>query len=147
MYSSSSISWLILKLLAVIVFEISWLQIFKAKICKGQWLKKYIILFLFSPGYLLIIFYQLTKFAVICWNSFWDILITSFQCQNLQRTITKKNIITFSLIFTRLSTEPRSCYMFWYILITKYICFGWEIGKIYFSYALLSGGLIYQCNK
>ena len=35
-YSLSSISWLSLKLLAVIVFEISWLQVLKAKICKGQ---------------------------------------------------------------------------------------------------------------
>ena len=35
-YSLSFISWLSLKLLAVIVFEISWLQVFNAKICKGQ---------------------------------------------------------------------------------------------------------------
>ena len=35
-YSSSSISWPSLKLLAVIVFEISWLQIFKVQICKGR---------------------------------------------------------------------------------------------------------------
>ena len=34
--SSSSISWPSLKPLAVIVFEISWIQIFKVKICKGR---------------------------------------------------------------------------------------------------------------
>ena len=36
MYSSSSISWQRLKLLAVIVFEISWLHIFKVQIRKGR---------------------------------------------------------------------------------------------------------------
>ena len=35
-YSLSSISWPSLKLLAVTVFEISWLQVFNAKVCKGQ---------------------------------------------------------------------------------------------------------------
>ena len=39
----------------------------------------------FLPGYLLIIFYQLTKINATCCNSFLDILITSFQCQNLER--------------------------------------------------------------
>ena len=39
-YSSSSISWPSLKLLAVIVFEISWLQIFKVLIFKGRLFKK-----------------------------------------------------------------------------------------------------------
>ena len=35
-HSSSSISWPSLKFLAVIVFGISWLQIFKVQICKGR---------------------------------------------------------------------------------------------------------------
>ena len=48
--------------------------------------------------FLLIILYQLTKFEAPSYNSFWDILVTSFQCQNLQRAITWKNKITFFLI-------------------------------------------------
>ena len=47
--------------------------------------KNEIISFKVSPGYLLIIFYQLTKFEATCCNSFWDILITSFQCQKFAK--------------------------------------------------------------
>ena len=39
-YLSPSISWPSLKLVAVIVFEIAWLQIFKVKICKGRYFEK-----------------------------------------------------------------------------------------------------------
>ena len=66
------------------------------KFAKGNNSKKYNNFFLFSPGYLLIIWYQLTKFEGTFCNSFWDILITSFQCQNLQRAITKKDFFSFS---------------------------------------------------
>ena len=69
-YSLLSISRLSLKLLAIIVFEISWLQVFNAKICKGQYFEKIHFYFELSPGYELIIFYQLTKFEATCCNSF-----------------------------------------------------------------------------
>ena len=39
-YSSSSTNWPCLKLQAIIFFEIFWLQVSNAKICKGQLLKK-----------------------------------------------------------------------------------------------------------
>ena len=48
-----------------------------------------------DPGGLFIIFYQMTIFEAASYNNFRDILITSFQCPNLQRAITRKNKITF----------------------------------------------------
>ena len=43
--------------------------------------------FKFSPGNLLIILYQLTKFEAPSYNSFRDITITNLQSPNLQREI------------------------------------------------------------
>ena len=40
-----------------------------------------------SPVYLLIILYQLTKFEAPKYNAYLEILISSFQCPNLQRAI------------------------------------------------------------
>ena len=37
----------------------------------------------------------LTKFEATCCNSFCDILIASFQCQNLHRAITQKKKTSF----------------------------------------------------
>ena len=51
--------------------------------------------FNFHQVHLPIIFYQLTKFEATCCNSFWDILTTSFQCQNLPRVITRKNFFFY----------------------------------------------------
>ena len=93
--------------------------------------KKIILFFKFSPGYLLIIFYQLTKFEATCCNSFWDVLTTSFQCQNLQRAVTRKNTtiyFNFSsgyrlIIFYQLTKiEATCCHKFWDILITSFQC-------------------------
>ena len=66
------------------------------KFAKGKNLKCF---FRFSPSYLLIIFDQLAKFEATCCNSFWDILITSFQCQNLQKSITQNKFNNFFLNF------------------------------------------------
>ena len=56
------------------------------KFAKGKNSKKKITTFFkFSPGNLLIIFYQLTKFEDTCFDSFWDILITSFLCQKVAK--------------------------------------------------------------
>ena len=52
--------------------------------------KNRVILYYFSPNYLLIILYQLTKFEATSCKKKWDILITSIQCQNLQMAITRK---------------------------------------------------------
>ena len=57
------------------------------KFAKGNNSKVFV--FKFSPGYLLSIFYQLTKFEATCCNSFRDFFTISFQCQNLQRAITR----------------------------------------------------------
>ena len=53
-------------------------------------IKKKQLFFIFSPGYLLIILYQLTKFEAPRCNTFRDIMITNFQSPNLQREIIKK---------------------------------------------------------
>ena len=84
-YSISSISCPSLKLLAVIVFEIpSFLcPNFQRAITKNN-----NFFFKFSPGYLLIILYLLTKFEAPSCYTFWDILITKL---NSQRAITCKN--------------------------------------------------------
>ena len=40
--------------------------------------KNFFIFFKFSPGYLHIIFYQLTKFEATCCDSFWGISMQKF---------------------------------------------------------------------
>ena len=90
------------RLLAVIVFEISLLEVFDVHFAKGInsknakviW-KKYIFVcccFLFSPGNLLITLYQLSIFGVPSCNVFLRYQV-NFLCQNLQRAITKKNVV------------------------------------------------------
>ena len=87
------------------------------------------LFFKFSPGYLLIFFYQLTKLEATCCKSFLDILTTSFQCQNLQRAITRKKKILFLkfspgyllIIFYQLTNfEASCCNSFKDILITSF---------------------------
>ena len=69
--------------------------------------------FLFPPGDLLIILYQLTKFETYTYNTYADITIINFQSQNLQREINWKKNTTF-LIFTRQSTyHPLSADKVW----------------------------------
>ena len=55
------------------------------KFAKGNNSKKINIYFNFSPGYLFINCYQLTKFEATCCNSFCNILITSFECQKFAK--------------------------------------------------------------
>ena len=64
-----------------------------SKFKKGN--KNFFFLY-FSPGNLLTIFYQLTKFEAPSCNIFLDFFITGFQCSNLQREITQKNIFFFN---------------------------------------------------
>ena len=100
-YSSSSISLQSLKLLNIILLEISRLQI----ICRDDSKKKSVFFFLllFPPGDLLIILYQVTKFETHTYSTFADITIINSQSPNLQREINRKNKL-LSLIFTRQST-------------------------------------------
>ena len=56
--------------------------------------------FLFPPGDLLIILYQLTKFETYTYNTYADITIINFQSPNLQREINRKK----NNVFTRQST-------------------------------------------
>ena len=79
-------------------------KVFNVQIYKVQLLKKKYLFFLFSPGNLLIIFYQLTMFEAPSYNNFRKILMKSFRCQNLQKAITRKNKHFFKF-FTRLSTH------------------------------------------
>ena len=64
--------------------------------------KKKITFFKFSPVDLLIIFYQLTKFEAPSCYSFRDIMITNFQCPNLQREIIRKKENNFFFNFHQL---------------------------------------------
>ena len=86
-YSLSSISWPCLKILAVIVFEISWLQVFNAKNLQRAITQKHNFFFNFHQ-----IMYSL---STITWPSLKLIAIivfeiSNFLCPNLQRAITQK---------------------------------------------------------
>ena len=59
---------------------------------KGDNSKKLDNFFNFSPIDILIILYQMTKFEAPSCYSFRDIMITNFQCPNLQRGIIPKKI-------------------------------------------------------
>ena len=92
------------------------------KFAKGNNSKKKQTFFQFSPGYLLIIFYQLTEFEATCRNSFWDILITSFQCKKFATGNNSKKWNNFFLNFhqiiyslssiTRPSLMPKAAIVF-----------------------------------
>ena len=53
--------------------------------------------------------------------------------------LSKNNLRKIAIIFLSISLNIEAL-----ILSTHNICFGWEIRKIIFSYALLSGGLQMQ---
>ena len=93
-------------------------------------IRKKITFFQFSPINLLIILYQLTKFAAHSCYSFRNIMITNFQSSNLQREIIqKKKIITFSFKFSQIDLliflyqqtnfEAPICYSFRDIMKSK----------------------------
>ena len=86
----------------------------------------------FSPFYLLIIFYQLTKFEAPSCYSFQDIMITNFRSPNLQMEIVKKKknkkklFSKFSpsnlliILYQLTKFEAPSCYTFRDIMITNF---------------------------
>ena len=90
-------------------------------------IRKKITFFQFSPINLLIILYQLTKFAAHSYYSFRNIMITNFQSSNLQREIIQKKKISFKfsqidlLIFLYQQTnfEAPICYSFRDIMKSK----------------------------
>ena len=92
-------------------------------------IRKKITFFQFSPINLLIILYQLTKFAAHSCYSFRNIMITNFQSSNLQREIIQKKKITFSFKFSQIDLliflyqqtnfEAPICYSFRDIMKSK----------------------------
>ena len=92
-YSSSSVNWPSLKLLANLQDILT--TSFQCPNLQRAITKK-TFFFKFSPGNLLIIFCQLTLLeAASYYNNLRDILITSFQCPNLQKAITSKQLNNF----------------------------------------------------
>ena len=91
-------------------------------------IRKKITFFQFSPINLLIILYQLTKFAAHSCYSFRN-MITNFQSSNLQREIIQKKKITFSFKFSQIDLliflyqqtnfEAPICYSFRDIMKSK----------------------------
>ena len=59
--------------------------------------------FLIWSGNLLIIPYQLTKFQAPSSNKFWDMLLTSLKCPNLQKAITPEKQVAQRATITHLS--------------------------------------------
>ena len=68
--------------------------------------KTRVILSLKLLAILLIILYKLTKFEAPSYNNFWDNLITSFQCPNLQRAIAKKKTFFFEKVYQVIYSSP-----------------------------------------
>ena len=96
----------------------------------------------FPPRKLFFILYQLTKSKATSFNSFQDILITSFRCPNLQREITRKmqraisrkNKITFVFIVYQViySLSPISCSSLFKAPSCKSIC-DFKLSKFKFA--------------
>ena len=122
-YLSPSISWPSLKLLAITVFKISWLQFSNSKFAMGDNSKRNKIFFSNFHG----VIYSSSSFESPYYNTFWDILITNFQNPNLQREIIKKmTFFLFSpgnlriILYQLTKFEAPSYNTFWDILISNF---------------------------
>ena len=71
-------------------------------------INKISFLFKFSPGYLLIIFYQLTKFEDTCCNSFLDIFVMTMMMMMMMMVMMMMMMIVMVVVVMMMRRRKRS---------------------------------------
>ena len=93
---------------------------------------------------LLLILYQLTKFEAPSYNSFRDILITSFQWPNLERAISQKKIQVTGIILYQLTKFEAGYIYTQKKKFSQYLCFLIKSTILHISLSIFLHELYYR---